>query len=718
MVRFRLAFLTGALVLMASSLPVNSACAQGASWCDGFETPDALDNWEMIQAPSSRVSTNFYEGGWSVQFDNCESMLKRNSFLAVEGVYSAWIRQDNPEGIAIYFQAQEPVQSSTRSYRLGSSANGGIDPSLALVRNNGGPSNYYELGYMPIPYSIGEWVRLFVERRLPDTLIFGYEWQGGSNSDTVIDPAPILDPGAFAVGGCSRGGDPHDYVDYICFTNGFPVDLDNDGIADDVDNCIGYSNPDQADYDQDGIGDVCDPCTKGIADTVWVGSSNALRPSKSLGLPLGLSNCTDVGGGTIPLSFSLLPVGVTVDSVSFVGSRLEGCDQFLQSVVDQSARTILVNWACSDCIPAGSGPLFYIWMSQSCGGPLEPLSDFVLLDTMTIPASPSPRTLRLVDCANPPAGFKPRYENGAQEIMRYRMADINCDCVLDIVDVVNVVNIAFRGGACPCVNATCPQADLNCSGDINVVDVVREIDCVFRGGNCFDGGCSTALTKFNSTPISSAITVDQGLHGWNAQISLANDAALQAIQLRCNLNVPRDDLNVSPGLDADGLSAFWHAEGNSVTIGLLDLRGEAAINQTDAVVLTIGAAGDFKGMTISDGIAVDVEGRSFPILASEAVSTGSSMPMEFGLSPNYPNPFNAGTVIPFRLGTDMHVRLEVIDVLGRRIRTLVNAMTSAGSHSATWDGRDEQGVQAASGVYFYRLSGDGLIERRKMLLVK
>lgn len=694
-------------------------------FCDGFEDGAAFTaRWISESGTQVSTSTPVHSGDSALAFQGDptlnRSWIRRANFVAATGEYSAWVRMEgegNDYGGSLYFQVRGATSlypGDLSGYFIACDTAPDV-PGFRLSRVNSGQIT--DLGAISVQFSHGSWIRIWARRYDGDSIRAGFEWSGGSDSIMVHDPAPLYDPGRMYIFVSEPPGGSAELIDDVCFSPPC-LDSDADGICDDSDNCPDSANPTQADFDSDGIGDVCDPCTKGIADTVWVRSSNALRPSQSLALPVGLSNCTDIGGGTIPLSFSLLPVGVTVDSVSFVGSRLDGCDQLLQSVVDQNARTILVNWACSDCIPAGYGPLFYIWMSQPCGAPLEPLSDFILLDTTTISASPSPRTLRLVDCVNPPAGFNPRFENGAQEVLRYRMADVNCDCVLDIVDVVNVVNIAFRGGACPCLGATCPQADLNCSGAIDVVDVVGEINCVFRGGSCFDGGCSTALMKSSSTPIASSITIDQGVYRWNAQISLANDAVLQAIQLRCILNVPREDLDIAPGRDASGLSTFWHADGSGVTVGLLDLRGEAAIDQIDACVLTIGAAGDFEGLTISDGIAVDLEGRSFPILSSEAGSTGSSMPFEFELSANYPNPFNAGTVIPFRLGSDMDVRLEVFDVLGRRIRTLVSAMKPAGIHSATWDGCNEQGVQAASGVYFYRLSGDRLVESKKMLLVK
>jgi hypothetical protein len=97
--------------------------------------------------------------------------------------------------------------------------------------------------------------------------------------------------------------------------------------------------------------------------------------------------------------------------------------------------------------------------------------------------------------------------------------------------------------------------------------------------------------------------------------------------------------------------------------------------------------------------------------------TGSTIPEVFALHQNYPNPFNPETVIEFDLPESEAVILEVINVLGQTVATLVHEELPAGSHRETWDGRSG-GREVSSGVYFYRLVTNSRVESRKMILLR
>lgn len=88
------------------------------------------------------------------------------------------------------------------------------------------------------------------------------------------------------------------------------------------------------------------------------------------------------------------------------------------------------------------------------------------------------------------------------------------------------------------------------------------------------------------------------------------------------------------------------------------------------------------------------------------------------LAQNFPNPFNPTTTIRYGLAGRSRVRLQVFDVSGRLVRTLVDGDRGAGSHAETWNGEDGGGRQVSSGVYFYRLTAEDLVLTRKMVLLR
>ena len=96
---------------------------------------------------------------------------------------------------------------------------------------------------------------------------------------------------------------------------------------------------------------------------------------------------------------------------------------------------------------------------------------------------------------------------------------------------------------------------------------------------------------------------------------------------------------------------------------------------------------------------------------------GSALPQGFALGQNYPNPFNPLTVIPYQLPTAAHVRLDVFNVLGQHVATLVDAERQAGFHAAKWDATDAAGQAMAAGVYLYRLTTSGGQQIHRMVLI-
>ena len=115
---------------------------------------------------------------------------------------------------------------------------------------------------------------------------------------------------------------------------------------------------------------------------------------------------------------------------------------------------------------------------------------------------------------------------------------------------------------------------------------------------------------------------------------------------------------------------------------------------------------DDSTMLIGD-IVLDVEEESDLVL-----------PCEFELFQNYPNPFNPTTTIRYNLPQRSHVTIDVFNVLGQKVRTLVDREEAAGSYRVSWNGTNSSGRAVSTGVYLYRFRAGEHVETKKMLLLK
>jgi hypothetical protein len=130
--------------------------------------------------------------------------------------------------------------------------------------------------------------------------------------------------------------------------------------------------------------------------------------------------------------------------------------------------------------------------------------------------------------------------------------------------------------------------------------------------------------------------------------------------------------------------------------------------------------------TQSVGFQTGTYGPLYPIQAMAQVTavedgSGATPPAPFvnSLGQNRPNPFNPETAIPFGLATPGRVTIRIYDIAGRLVRTLVDGVETPGFHIARWNGRSDDGIATASGVYFYRIEyPDGGVSSKKMILLR
>jgi hypothetical protein len=120
---------------------------------------------------------------------------------------------------------------------------------------------------------------------------------------------------------------------------------------------------------------------------------------------------------------------------------------------------------------------------------------------------------------------------------------------------------------------------------------------------------------------------------------------------------------------------------------------------------------------VKHGWVLTADGALLPLLLPEPQRL-EWPPTVYRLFQNVPNPFNPETTISFELPEGTEVALAVYNLVGQRVRTLVQEARGPGRYRVVWDGRDDLGHDVSSGVYFYRFKAGDFLATRRMLLVR
>jgi hypothetical protein len=150
-----------------------------------------------------------------------------------------------------------------------------------------------------------------------------------------------------------------------------------------------------------------------------------------------------------------------------------------------------------------------------------------------------------------------------------------------------------------------------------------------------------------------------------------------------------------------------------VDLAVMGLEAQSVNREGEVVVLR------FAGTTSVSLVSAECRSSWNTTLgANLSRSTVGTLPTKYNLGQNYPNPFNPTTTIEYQLPQGGQVKLEVFNILGERVATLVNNVEEAGFYHVQWNGQDESGRSVASGMYMYRLVAGEFVSVKRMVLLK
>jgi len=143
--------------------------------------------------------------------------------------------------------------------------------------------------------------------------------------------------------------------------------------------------------------------------------------------------------------------------------------------------------------------------------------------------------------------------------------------------------------------------------------------------------------------------------------------------------------------------------------GMFDIAVTPLTSQDTVTAMVTDPTGNSSAfsLNLSMGLFTEIENE-----------TVDNLPGEFSLAQNYPNPFNPVTLIEFSLPKTSDIRLTVYNMLGQKVKVLLEEHRSAGTYSEVWDGTNRTGERVSSGIYLYRLETDNFTTTKKMLLLK
>jgi hypothetical protein len=434
------------------------------------------------------------------------------------------------------------------------------------------------------------------------------------------------------------------------------------------------------------------------ADSLYVPSS-VVQAGEASYQWVGCHLTQSARGATVPLK---IPDGVEVLAVQFDSLITEGWDYNIVDVKPDSGFIVVVMANSFNAyIPPGYQALFKILYRTL--GDIPCHEDMTIRWDTALSYDPS-RQLKFADLQH--NTFVPGFDYWRDSVNVVGTGGGNSDGVsgVDIGDLTYMISFMLLGGPAA-ENMNMFDVNNDCAGP-DIGDLTYLISYLYLDGDPPHCGCITqnwAAAYRTASGIEVQPTYENGF----TTLELVTDRPLRGLQIQL-------EGGISTGVENLAGSQFDLLQGRfegTPQVALVDLDGGAMVSAGRHQVVR------FEGIVEIGTVLVSDENHDV-FAASLSSSGGELVPGDFALRQNYPNPFNPTTDISYTLPEAAQVRLDVFNVMGQKVATLVDEYEEAGEHTVTWDGRTQEGQAVASGIYLYRLEAGARSATRKMMLLK
>jgi len=427
-----------------------------------------------------------------------------------------------------------------------------------------------------------------------------------------------------------------------------------------------------------------------------------VTPNTNFMIPINLNTNDTLAAFTIPIKYyTTQPANVRLDSVWI--------DQDLAdtAILIPDSQTIIVDRVIQEPpLPDSMFIIGYMYFTATA----DAFDEYIPIDTLTVTHESVEYTYQFTywsDTANP---VVPAFNSGligiGDEFEPVSMCgDADGNGSINLLDVVFIINYLYKGGPEPW-----PVGSMDCDGNalMNILDVTYLINYLYKGGP--PPVCEGGLAKpYIETEFDGEIEVGYTDDG-ETIITVNSPVDIYGLDLTLELG-GYGEVSVEPAGNIPNL--YYSQTDDVIRLGVIDIMGRDFIPSGKTSVVKID--GEAR---VTSVIASDADANPVYFTIKESDSAPVLLPREFKLGQNYPNPFNPATTIRFDLPQAGRVELEVFNILGQKVSTLVDGQLEGGQYEVRWNGCNDGGENVASGVYFYRIAAGDFTASKKMVLLR